>query len=144
MKKIIRLFLATVIVTTSFAAAFGQLLPESENISPYYIGTSEVVCDITSALGMQLRLYAGLEPKTSASVDDVRITMKVINFVSGGVVQNKTYVAEYNYLTNYYEAKDTCTAITPGSYYLQITYKAYKNGVLLETINQNSTIISIG
>lgn len=143
MKRIMCLLLILTMVVASSALGFGQVITENGEVSPCYVATTKVKQGIDPGLGMQLKLYAGLEPKSSSGVDEVKITMKVMNYVTGGVVHNKTYNAEYNYLTDYYEAKDTCTVPTPGSYYMHVTYKAYKNSVLLETITQNSVVISV-
>lgn len=144
MKRIVCLLLIVCLVGAASSIGFGQLIPGTGEISPNFVSAGNVKTSITPTLGMKLNLYAGLMPKNDNSADQVRITLKVMNFVTGSVIHNETYTAEYNYLTAYYEAKDTCNVTIPGNYYMQVTYKPYKNGVLQETITQNSTMVSIG
>lgn len=106
MKRKMCLLLILIMVITSSNVCFGQVILENDEILPLYVVTTKVKQGIDIGVGMQLHLYAGLDPKTTSSVDEVQITLKVMNFASGGVVHNKTYYAEYNYLTAYYEAKD--------------------------------------
>lgn len=143
MNQMIRLLLIFVLVIASSSVGFGEVITEPVGVSPRYVSAGEVSCDMAPGLGMKLNMFAGLEPKNDSSVDEVRITLKVINFATGGVVYNKTFDAEYNYLTDYYEVRETYTAPTTGNYYMRVTYKPYKDGVLLETITQSSVVVSV-
>lgn len=127
------------ILTGSYcmAASDGEL----GGISPYYVGTQTTneIFNISSS-GVA-SMTTSLTPKKSVGVDEVKVTLKIKN-ASGVVKYNKTYTATWSDLYGAFRLSKTYQLPGSGSYQFQATYKCYKDGSLLETINSGSILDS--
>ena len=76
-------------------------------------------------------------------MDKVVITAKVRNYMSDSIVHQSTMTTYYDNLKNEFKCQGDCTGPSVGPYYVDVTYKCYKNGTLLETITGQTESVYI-
>lgn len=132
LKKITQMFLVILLIL-SFTASCFAATGSDDGISPNYIGTDYATTTFKINTSGIATMRGGLSPKNSTVID--KVTMQfVIKNSSGTSVYNKTYTATWDSLYAQYIAEKTYQLSSKGTYTLQVTYRCYKNGALIETI----------
>ena len=142
MRKLIIFMMLILVLIPSTGISHAAAIKDS-TIDLQYIGTSKHMESISSKLGMNLSFFGQLVPKSEDSYDRVKVTFKIVNFVTNTTVHSEFMEMTYDDLFHFYFAESDCTAPMTGTYYLEATYKCYKNGDLIETIIGQSKLLSI-
>lgn len=129
MKKIVVVLSILMLISVSVYAECNEGIV----VNPDYIGANSYMnnfsIDNTGRATMDGKLY----PKSSNVMDKVSISFRLINSSSETVFN--TTVTVLNKTNGAYCAVRTFNVENRGIYKLKVTYKCYKNGVLLETIS---------
>lgn len=142
MRKLVALMAIIMLVVSSIGICQAAMIQDN-SVDIMYIGTSRHFESLTSKTGNSLAFYGQLTPKSAGSYDNVKVTLKVVNFVTNTTVHNESQSVFYDSLGGYFMAKSSCIVPMGGTYYLDVTYKCYKNGVLIETITGVSSTLSV-
>jgi len=123
-----------ILVFSSFSLCFANVEDNVyEKISPRFIGTFMHL----EKLSIDSKGYAStaaiLEPKTETSIDEVKVTI-TLKKIDGTLIRKKTYDATWSQTYFQFQVSDGKQLVDKGSYYIDVTYKCYKDGKLLETI----------
>lgn len=134
MKKIICMICMAAIVFSTFSLSFADVADNSaEQVSPRFVGTFSH----SEALSINSKGYATtvayLRPKTRDSIDEVKTTI-TLKKIDGTLLRKKTYDAVWSEVAFEFQAVDYKQLTDKGSYYIDVTYKCYKDGKLLETL----------
>lgn len=92
---------------------------------------------------IKVNYSATIVPKSATVLDKVVMTFKVKNYVTKNTVHQETVTTYYNQAKNEFEAQSSCNVPAIGTYYLEVTYKCYKSGSLVETIVDDTNPMSI-
>lgn len=142
MRKLIIFMMLIIVLIPSTGISHAAAIKD-DTIDLQYIGTSKHMESISSELGMNLSFFGKLVPKSEDSYDRVKVTFKIVNFVTNTTVHSESMEMTYDDIFHFYIAESDCTAPMTGTYYLEATYKCYKNGDLIETIIGQSKLLSI-
>ena len=135
MKKVLIALVLVVMVLASFTVSFAH------EITPFYIATS----NNTAYLQIdddEAGISVSLTPKTSTSLDKVNIRIKLINNTTKETVLDGSWNTYYNSTLHRFSKEVTQILTTEGTYYAEITYKCYKNNVLIETIESTTSFVA--
>lgn len=134
MKKVISLLLAVALMLGSCAMVFAS------EIVPFYVGTARHAESLNISDSGSADFGADLVPKQETSFDRVTITLELVYEDNGSTVYKVVANTKYNSSTASFRKSVTDYRLDDkGDYRLFVTYKCYKNGSLIETINMNVT-----
>lgn len=142
MKRILFVVVLMLVFISSTVSVYAAVAGGTE-IDLQYIGTSSCVADIEKGLNRDVSFSGYLYPHEKGTFDTVVITLRVKNFASGSAVYDETFVTSYGILEGGFVSSDDCTVPTVGSYYLDVTFKCYKAGTLIETITLKSKMVTV-
>lgn len=142
MKKVLIIAVLLMVLLLSTTVCYAtSLWDENLEISPYYVGTQSHVQIFTISSSGLATMNVSLTPFNSTTIDAVKVTL-VIKNSSGVKVYNKTHDMEWSSLYGSFKTVKDYQLSTKGVYEFQATYKCYKDGSLLETINSSSIVKS--
>ena len=78
-------------------------------------------------------MAAYLRTKASGLIDKVKVTLR-LEKIDGTLLRKKTYDAKWSEVAFEFQVEDNKQLIDKGAYYIDVTYKCYKDGKLLETL----------
>lgn len=107
----------------------------ADTIEPKYIGTFYHGESFTEGSGNELIPSVYLKPNSKDTFDKVVIKFKITKVSTGDVCYNKSFTTYYNESQKRFSKTITFSAPSKGTYRLATTYKCYKDGTLIETIN---------
>lgn len=143
MKRVAIALLMLVILISSGTVSYAAAIEDGGNLELQYIGVFNHLEDLMEGLGWKLNMYAEVVPRNESVLDKVVMDMKVINYATGNSIHEEKFATYYDVVTDSFYAESSCTVSMPGTYYLDVTYKCYKNGSLIETITGRSKLLSI-
>ena len=139
MKKAMIVICVLVLVLSSFSVGFAAEVDKvTEEETMRYVGTHAHIDTLTISSSGYATMLAELIPKTSSSIDEVVVTIK-LKSPSGSYVYNKTLDATWSQTYFEYQVDAYKQLTTRGKYTMSVTYKCYKDGSLLETISGSTT-----
>lgn len=135
MKKIICVVCMAILLLSSFSMCFADVVNCTvEQVSPRFIGTFSH----SEALSINSKGYATmvayLRPKTRDSIDEVKVTI-TLKTIDGYLIKKQTYDASWSEVAFEFQVVDYKQLKDRDSYYIDVTYKCYKDGKILETLN---------
>lgn len=107
----------------------------ADTIEPRYVGTFLHSESFTKGSGAELIPSVYLKPNSEDTFDRVVIRLKITKTSTSTVCYNQSFTTYYNATRKWFSKSVTYTAPSKGEYKLNTTYKCYKDGVLIETIN---------
>lgn len=135
MRKTICIICIMVMVFSSFALCFADVIGSNvEQVSPRFVATFMHRETLTISSKGYATMTAQLQPKSATSMDEVKVTM-TLKKTDGTLIRKKTYDAVWSETAFQFQVSDNKQLSDKGSYYVDMTYKCYKNGTLLETLN---------
>ena len=115
---------------------------EAGGISPRYAAVNDVRATFTIDSSGQSTSLVTVTPKNSSSIDYISVTASIVRKSTGAAVKTwrNVRVDEPSYIGQFVFAENFQLS-SRGTYYLQVTsIKVYKNGSLVETIENMSTV----
>ncbi len=135
MKKVMIVICVLVLVLSSFSVGFAAEVDKvTEEEALRYVGTHAHIETLTISSSGYATMLAELIPKTSSSIDEVVVTIK-LKSPSGTYVYNKSHDASWSQTYFEYQVSKGKQLSSKGLYTMSVTYKCYKDGSLIETIS---------
>ncbi len=138
MKKTITIMLLLLMLFSltgnCFAATYSGGGTEEE---PYYVGTKSHTEIFNISSSGVATMNVALVPLSATTIDEVEATL-VIKNSSGTNAYNKTYNLPWNNLYESFKIIKEHQLSKKGTYSFRVTYRCYKNGLLVETIKSTS------
>lgn len=131
MRKFVVCLLLIFITSCSFCFATTET---NDEIEPRYIGTFYHSESFTAGSGATLIPKVYLKPKYETSFDKVVIKLRITKVSTGTEYYNRSFTTYYDDVRNWFAVTSSFTAPSRGQYKLKTTYKCYKSGTLIETI----------
>ncbi|MBE6030329.1 MAG: hypothetical protein E7225_01845 [Clostridiales bacterium] len=132
MKKrifVLSLILIMLLSTSMICAA------EHEEVEPLYIGTTSAIINLNISNG-DATMTANLIPVSDSVFDRVNITIEL--YKGNTSVYKGSFNTYYDDIAGKFKKTVTEELDSKGSYYAKATFKCYKSGTLIETINKSS------
>lgn len=134
MKKIICTVCMVIFILSSVSTCFADIEDNDiQQIEPRFVGTFLHMERLSISSSGYATTTARLEPKSEDSIDEVKVTM-TLKKIDGTLIRKKTYDAVWSQTYFEFQAADHKQLTDKGAYYLDVTYKCYKDGKLLETL----------
>ena len=121
---VIVLILSLIMTSVSYA----------ESILPYYVGVNRHMEIFEISNTGEATMQATMKPITSTVFDNVNIKMEVIRTKDLSCVYVNDWNVSYNIVADAFNKSTMYNVPAEGGYYMKVTYKCYKNNVLIETI----------
>ena len=106
----------------------------AESILPYYVGVNRHMEIFEISNTGEATMQATMKPITSTVFDNVNIKMEVIRTKDLSCVYVNDWNVSYNIVADAFNKSTMYNVPAEGGYYMKVTYKCYKNNVLIETI----------
>lgn len=143
MRRVLTAMLMLLIIASSITAGYAAVVDDGESLKPKYVGAADHSESIIKGMGLKVNYSGTIIPKNATVLDKVVMTFKVRNYVTDGIANQETVTAYYDETKNQFKGQGSCSVPTIGTYYLEVTYKCYKNGSLVDTIVEDTDPVSI-
>ena len=143
MRRIMTLALMLMLIVSTGTVSYAASIDDGGELDLQYIGVTDHTETFLEGLNMKVNYSATIVPKNENALDKVVVTFKVIHYINGNTVHQETVTTYYDEYKDQFKAQGSGTVPTIGTYYLDVTYKCYKNGTLIETITGQSKLLSI-
>ena len=131
MKLVFVILLLLSLLMTSTVSYAGEIVP-------YFVGVSKHVETFEISDYGQATMLAIVKPKNATVFDGVNIRMEVMKTKDDTSVYVNSWNVSYNAVEDNFAKTATYNVPAEGGYYMKVTYKCYKNNVLIETITTES------
>ena len=137
MKKIICSIFMAMVMLASFSTCFADpalsTVRDEEQVSPRFVVTFSHSEGLLIDSKGYATMAAYLRPKASGLIDKVEVTLR-LEKIDGTLLRKKTSDAKWSEVAFEFQVEDNKQLIDKGAYYIDVTYKCYKDGKLLETL----------
>ena len=121
-------------LSTTYAGEAEVNSASNEELRLLYVGTSTITYDF-SVLNGKASPIVKLIPKSSSSIDSVKVTVKIIN--SSGKAE-KTWNQTLTYSVGAFRFSDSYSLPAKGTYYMTVQGTCYKNNSAIDTFSYTS------
>ena len=143
MRRIMAAMLMLLVIVSSITVGYAAEIEGGENLQPQHVGAANHSESITKGMGLKVNYSGTIVPKNATVLDKVVMTFKVRNYITDGIANQETVTVYYDETKNQFKGQGSCSVPTIGTYYLEVTYKCYKNGSLIDTIVDDTDPVSV-